>query len=103
MTTPTHYRQCGAIGRPILLALGVPAELLDGTFEELIAALHDTLNFHEINALKYLWRAGQKEGILRDLAKALDCLTRLSPQLGGSVPPDETLDMIRWLLQVSPR
>jgi hypothetical protein len=101
--TPSHYQQCGALGRPILIALGVPAGLLDGKYEEAIAALHDTLNFHEINALKYLWRAGEKEDTLRDLEKALDCFIRLSPQLGGTVPPDETLDMIRWLLQVSPR
>jgi hypothetical protein len=40
MTTPTHYQTCGAIGRPILLALGVPAELLDGKCDDMIMALH---------------------------------------------------------------
>jgi hypothetical protein len=103
MTPPTHYQACGAIGRPILLALGVPAVLLDGKCDDMIMALHSTRNFWELNAFKYLYRAGGKNSALADLTKALDCLVRLSPTCGGSVPPDETLDMIRWLLQVSPR
>jgi hypothetical protein len=103
MTTPSHYRQCGAIGRPILLALGVPAEVLDGKCDDMIMALHSTRNFWELNAFKYLYRAGEKDAAPEDLTKALDCLVRLSPTCGGVVPSDEVLDMIRWLLQELPR
>jgi hypothetical protein len=55
MATPTHYRQCGALGR-ILIALGVPADLLDGKCDDMIMALHDSRNFWELNAFKYLVR-----------------------------------------------
>ena len=103
MSTPSHYQACGALGRPILIALGVPAELLDGKCDDMIMALHSTRNFWELNAFKYLYRAGEKDAAPEDLTKALDCLTRLSPTCGGAVPPEEVLDMIRWLLQVSPR
>jgi hypothetical protein len=71
MTTPSHYQACGPLGRPILLALGVPADLLDGKCDDMIMALHSTRNFWELNAFKYIWRAGEKGDPRTDLAKAL--------------------------------
>ena len=100
--TPTHYRQCGALGRPILIALGVPADLLDGKCDDMIMALHSTRNFWELSAFKYLYRAGEKDAAPADLTKALDCLTRLSPRIGGTVPSDEVLGMIRSLIEALP-
>jgi hypothetical protein len=103
MTTPTHYRQCGAIGRPILLALGVPAELLDGKCEDMIGAAQYPQLPRNQRLQVSLSRGLEERSHPERPGKGSRLPRQIVANLRGSVPPDETLDMIRWLLQVSPR
>ena len=68
---PLHYQGAAIETREILNGLGVSIEDLEG---ECIAAIerypHIYGGFHVGNALKYLWRCGQKGDRAEDLKKA---------------------------------
>lgn len=69
---PQHYQQVSAIGKPILIALGIAPELLEIECLEAIEALEKEgdWSFSLLNAIKYLWRCGLKGDATEDLKKA---------------------------------
>ena len=75
---PPHYQGASPIGRLVMAHMDI---FDDGDFEtECIDWLENNsglgLHFHFGNAIKYLWRAGQKGDIREDLSKALWYLDR---------------------------
>ncbi|MCU0551933.1 MAG: DUF3310 domain-containing protein [Leptolyngbya sp. Prado105] len=71
---PTHYQGAAKATRHILETLCVPTELLDG--ECIDAIEYVNAGFHTGNAIKYLWRCGQKGDVIQDLEKAVWYLER---------------------------
>lgn len=73
---PSHYQKVSEIGKPFLLHLGVPESAIDGANDcfALISYLESTKewDFAKLNAVKYLYRAGNKgvNKTKQDLAKA---------------------------------
>jgi hypothetical protein len=56
-------------------------------------AIAEHMNFCLGNALKYLWRAGEKGDALEDLKKARWYLDREIVRLGGSLEPTQSEDV----------
>lgn len=65
---PDHYQGAAVETRGILSLIGVPLDLLDGECIDAIEVMN--AGFHEGNAIKYLWRCGQKGDAVEDLSKA---------------------------------
>lgn len=76
---PDHYQGAAAETRGILSLVGVPSKMLDGECIDAIEAMN--AGFHDGNAIKYLWRCGQKGSATEDLAKAHWYLMRWIDQL----------------------
>jgi hypothetical protein len=69
---PLHYQSASPIGLPILRALNLGDEILKLECIEAIETLESDARwpFSKLNAIKYLWRVGQKGNSVEDLRKA---------------------------------
>lgn len=65
---PSHYQGASVRFRYALLLLGVPPEFFP--LECIVAIERLNLDFHRGNAVKYLWRCGEKGDVITDLLKA---------------------------------
>lgn len=72
---PSHYQGASYKTRHIIELLGVPYSNLSGECIDAIEAMG--CGFHLGNAIKYLWRCGQKGDYREDLQKAVWCLKRM--------------------------
>lgn len=64
---PKHYQGCSTLTRDLALYFVIP-EHLDRECIDVIE--YYSLGFHVGNALKYIWRCGQKGDPIEDLLKA---------------------------------
>ena len=75
---PAHYQAVSDIGRPILEMLGINPELLKLECIDAVDAVD--AGRMQMNAMKYLWRAGLKGDLATDLQKARWYLERWQQQ-----------------------
>lgn len=87
---PPHYKSVSPIGKPVLEIFIQDESIFELECIEAIEllAVQELNSYVFLNAIKYLWRCGQKGSLVEDLEKALWCLRRLQKTFPSVFLPD---------------